>query len=83
MIITDPSEAVESESIRPSIQQLFRTLEEKKIGGDLLMLLFKDISHNFLENSQETNALLEQIFAAEDAYLANNDSDFIFGVYGK
>jgi ubiquinone/menaquinone biosynthesis C-methylase UbiE len=81
MIITDPSEAVESSRIIPSIRELFETVEEKKIGGDLLMWIFKDIAHNFLNDNRETNEILDKVFCAEDEYLRGKDSDFVFGVY--
>lgn len=83
MIITDPSEAVESKTICPSIYQLFEVVEEKKTGGDLLMWVFKDIAHNFTDDNPETNQLLETIFSREDEYLKNHESGFIFGIYKK
>jgi len=81
MIITDPSEAVESQRIIPSVRELFDIVEEKKLGGDLLMWLFKDISHNFLDDDLETNGILDRVFQQEDEYLKENDGDFVFGVY--
>jgi len=49
MFLVDPSEAVDSESILPSLHENFKVLEEKKIGGDILLILLKDIAHNFLD----------------------------------
>ncbi|WP_407524474.1 class I SAM-dependent methyltransferase [Lacibacter sp. MH-610] len=83
MIVADPSECVDSSSILPSLHELMHTIEEKPIGGNLLMLLFKDISHHFLTNDSATRQLLDILFKAEDSYLLNNQSDFIFGVYKK
>ena len=83
MIISDPSEAVESETIIPIIHKHFKTIEEKKIGGDLLMMILKDIAHNFTGNeSKESQKVLEMLFEEEDQYLKKVDSpDFIFGIY--
>jgi len=83
MLITDPSEAVESITIIPSLKVMFETIEEKKLGGDLLMWVFKDISHNFLQDDTKTNEILSIAFQAEDEYLRDTRSDFVFGVYNK
>src|SRR4030095_3072905 len=47
MILVDPSESVDSDSIRPAVHKHFEIIEEKKLGWDLHQLLFKDIAHNF------------------------------------
>jgi hypothetical protein len=85
MIISDPSEAVESETIRPNIHNYFSVLEERKIGGDLLMMVLKDISHHFVgEIDSSRKQVLEQLFQEEDRYLKETENaDFIFGVYQK
>ena len=84
MQIVDPSEAVDSDSILPSIHNNFKIIEEKKIGWDITHLLFKDIAHNFLNNNRETQNLLSYLFEKEDEYLAMTDhSDAVFGVYQK
>lgn len=81
MLITDPSEAIESENILPAIHSNFTTLEEKQIGGNILMLLFKDISHNFLEGSKENKGLLNHLFSLEDKFLEHEKSNIVFGIY--
>lgn len=84
MYISDPSEAVESDSIIPTLHKYFRTIEEKKIGGDLLHLVLKDISHHFVSDLVETNQILADLFEKEAKYLENkSQSDFMFGVYQK
>jgi ubiquinone/menaquinone biosynthesis C-methylase UbiE len=83
MIISDPSEAVESEKILPEIHKRFRVLEEKKVGGNIIIFLLKDIAHNFLDESTETVELLEKLFRQEDNFLKSNAPDLIFGVYQK
>jgi ubiquinone/menaquinone biosynthesis C-methylase UbiE len=84
MQLVDPSEAIDSTSILPSIHLHLKTLEERKVGWDITHLLFKDIAHNFLDKSSETQQLLSFIFDKEDEYLAlTGRSDVVFGVYQK
>lgn len=84
MIISDPSEAIESESIIPVIHSKFEIMEEKKIGGDLLMMVLKDIAHHFTSEDVEARQILERLFEEEDKYLRGSENpDFIFGVYRK
>lgn len=83
MIIADPSECIESEKILPLIHKDFQIVEEKIIGGNILMSAFKDISHNFIEINKEKEKILDNLFRFEDEYLENNKSDFIFGIYKK
>lgn len=84
MIIADPSECIESENILPAIKKHFEVIEEKPYGGNLLMNILKDISHNFAEaDNEEAAIVLDKLFKLEDDYLLNNKSDFIFGVYKK
>ena len=84
MILSDPSEAVNSENILQKIRLKFKVLEEKPYGGNILHLTLKDISHNFLKESDECKELLDALFKIEDDFLqGNNESDFIFGIYSK
>ena len=82
MWLSDPSEAAESETILPLLHKHLNVVEEKPFGGNLLHLIFKDIAHNFLDGSDETNELIQKLFDAENEFLASgNSSDFVFGVY--
>ncbi len=83
MLITDPSECVESEEIIPAIHRHFTVFEEKALGGNLLMLVFKDIAHHFFQPNEVKTKILDKVFKMEDDYLRENASDFVFGVYGK
>lgn len=83
MLVNDPSEAVESEGIMAAIHERFSTVEEKPLGGDLLMFALKDIAHHFVNDSGKTKSLLERIFELEDKYVAKYGSDFMFGVFQK
>lgn len=85
MIISDPSEAVESETIGPIIHKTFKIIEEKKIGGDLLMMVLKNVAHHFTnKDDQEGKQILKELFQEEDKYLEKiENADFIFGIYQK
>lgn len=84
MFLDDPSEAIDSESIIPSIHKYFQIIEERKIGWDISHLLFKDIAHNFLNKDYETQSLLSYLFDKEDEYLSETGrSDSVFGIYQK
>lgn len=78
----DPSEAVDSSSIRPALHRHFDIVEEKNIGWDITQLLFKDIAHHFVTHDPEAKTWLAEIFNAEDAFIAKRgQSDGLFGMY--
>lgn len=81
MRLSDPSEAAESSQIKPLLRQYYQTLEEQRIGGNLLMPLLKDIAHHFVEDTPENQAILQQLFEAEDLLLKQEESLLFFGVY--
>jgi ubiquinone/menaquinone biosynthesis C-methylase UbiE len=81
MIMADPSECIDSESIIPSIHKNYTTLLEKPYGGNLLMSTLRDISHHFFELDTEKEKVLNDLFILEDNYLKENQSDFVFGIY--
>lgn len=83
MKIADPSECIESKSILPAIHAKFKTIIEKSYGGNILMITLKDISHHFIELTPEKEDVLNKLFAFEDNYLQDNQSDFVFGIYKK
>lgn len=81
MILSDPSEAVESSNILPALHKYYQVEEEQALGGNLIMPLFKDIAHHFTSGSPEVKALLQQVFDREKEFLRTHPSDFVFGVY--
>jgi len=84
MLLVDPSEAVDSEAIIPSLHEHYKVIEENKVGWNLLMILLKDIAHNFLSKDKEVQSLLHTLFEAEDRFIEETGtSDAIFGVYQK
>jgi hypothetical protein len=83
MLISDPSECVESERILPEIHRLFTTVEEKGYGGNILMPLLKDLAHHFMACGPQEEETLHTLFALEDEYLQQHTSDYLFGIYAK
>lgn len=84
MKLVDPSEAIDSESIIPSLNKHFKKLEEKKLGWNILHILLKNIAHNFLNNDLETKDLLNKLISDELKFTEEtNTTDAVFGVYAK
>ena len=83
MIIADPSECVDSESILPVIHENYKTIVERPYGGNILMSCLKDIAHHFVDVNENKKRILQDLFAKEDKNLKYNLSDFVFGVYEK
>jgi ubiquinone/menaquinone biosynthesis C-methylase UbiE len=84
MFLNDPSESVQSESLVKVLRNNFTVLEEKSFGGNILHPLLKDIGHHFQNDNEETMAILQKLFNAEDAFLSNGTPpDFLFGIYQK
>lgn len=84
MFLNDPSESVHSENLISVLRNNFSVLEEKSFGGNILHPLLKDIGHHFQNDSEETMAILQKLFNAEDHFLSiGNSPDFLFGVYQK
>lgn len=81
MRLSDPSEAAESSQIKSLLKQHYTTLEEQRIGGNLLMPLLKDIAHHFVAENQENKAILDALFKKEDHFLKQEESLLFFGVY--
>jgi ubiquinone/menaquinone biosynthesis C-methylase UbiE len=80
MIIADPSECVESSKILPLIHENFDIVEERNIGGLILMLVMKHIAHHFVGQHHEILATIMD----EDLHFSNmNQPSFLFGVYRK
>jgi ubiquinone/menaquinone biosynthesis C-methylase UbiE len=84
MILSDPSEAVNSENILKEVRGRFKVLEEKPYGGNILHLALKDISHNFINDYGNSIQLINELFDFENKFLQTSvNSDFVFGVYCK
>ena len=81
MILADPSEAVDSNSIRPMLQKRFSSIIEVELGGNILQLLFKDIAHHFVNPTNDGLHILKRTFEKEKEFIDTKKSDFIFGIY--
>lgn len=79
MILSDPSEAVESAIIDPLLHEHFRVIDRKPYGGTILQNLLKDIAHHFTGTDPEAAAILQRLFDAEDVLLRDGtiSSDFV------
>jgi SAM-dependent methyltransferase len=76
MVLDDPSEAVDAAALLPGLRRCFDVVEERPYGGTVLHIALSGIAHNFLGQDEETLALLEQCFAAEDEALPEVGHDF-------
>jgi SAM-dependent methyltransferase len=82
MILSDPSEAVESASIMPLLREIFDVVEIKEYGGNILHLLFTGIAHNFISEDTKTTRILDFCFKTEDVFLSDDkvQSDFVVAI---
>jgi SAM-dependent methyltransferase len=83
MVLSDPSEAIESSKILPALHRHFSKVEETALGGNLLHLVLKDIAHHFVEPDAATQEILEELIEEENRFIADTASDFVFGVYRR
>lgn len=85
MILSDPSEAVESSRIIPLLYEIFDVIEVREYGGSVLNLLFSGIAHNLLSEDDETQRFIRLCFEIEDLLLESGDiqSDFAVVVCKK
>jgi ubiquinone/menaquinone biosynthesis C-methylase UbiE len=82
MKLNDPSEAIDSEAILPTLHKYFRVLEEKQLCCNLLMPLMRGIAYNFIDKDNETIQILQALIEADTNFTKQyNISDFIFGIY--
>jgi ubiquinone/menaquinone biosynthesis C-methylase UbiE len=85
MILNDPSEAVESSNILPSIRKHFNIVELKEYGGTILHILLNEIAHNFISTNEERKGVLQLCFEVEDSMLKMKEiqSDYVFLIAQK
>ena len=62
----DPSEAVRSHDILPTLKECFEIVEFRPYGGAILHMLFSGIMGNFDENNETDVALLRSLAIFED-----------------
>jgi 2-polyprenyl-3-methyl-5-hydroxy-6-metoxy-1,4-benzoquinol methylase len=80
MRLDDPSEAVDADRLLPAIKANFDVVDDRPYGGTVLHVALSGIAQNFLEDDDETRALIASCFAAEDEALPRLGHDFAFMV---
>lgn len=82
MMLSDPSESVESSNILPFLNEIFTIVEYKEYGGTILQMLFAEIAHNFISDDILAKKWISLFFEIEDILLKEKEitSDFIFAV---
>lgn len=85
MILSDPSEAVESDLILEQVQKHFKTVELALRGGTILSPLFHDIGSNFTNDDPQANEIVDECIATERKLIENGEigCDFIIGLFQK
>jgi ubiquinone/menaquinone biosynthesis C-methylase UbiE len=81
MLLSDPSEAVDSTSIMPQLHKHFDAIYEAQFGTVMMMLVLKDIAHHFTEHNHNALSILNRLFEEEDKWMKNHQAHFVFGVY--
>ena len=79
MIEHDPSEAVRSEDVLPLLRNRFEVLEEKALGGTILMHLLYNIVQNFRFDDPVERSLIDLLCTFEGALVDRGavGSDFV------
>ena len=85
MLMADPSEAVDSEMIMPTLRKHFDIVELREFGGTILQSLFHDIAQNFEDNDPEGMKYVKLALDKEDELLKKGElkSDFVLAVCRK
>lgn len=84
MLLVDPSEAPDSQNLVKALNSNFKVLEERKLGWNILHILLKGISHNFLTEDIESKKLIYDLIEKENEFLnSSGENNAIFGIYQK
>ncbi len=85
MMLSDPSEAIESENIKPLLDKYFEPLEISNSGGTLLHPVLHDIAHNFKDDDSEAQEILDRLIKTENELISSKQlsSDFFMAIYKK
>lgn len=82
MRLMDPSEAIESDRILPTLAESMELLELRPFGGSILHLVFVDIAQNLMDGSKSSEDIANRCFEYEDRALSQGlESDFVIAVY--
>jgi 2-polyprenyl-3-methyl-5-hydroxy-6-metoxy-1,4-benzoquinol methylase len=82
MIQMDPSEAVRSEEILPTLRKVFEVIEYKPYGGTLLHILLTHLMPSFDLENEDQRSLLKMLFLMEKTLIRQGvlQSDFAYAV---
>ena len=85
MMLSDPSEAAQSSNILPLLKRKFDQVELKPLGGTLLQLVFDDIAHHFIGDSEKALDIVERCIRTESRLIQKGQlkSDFVFGIFRR
>jgi len=85
MVLTDPSEAIESSRIMPLLHKYFEIVELKEIGGTIINLVFTKIAHNFTSEDPIAKRFLRICGDVEDLLMEIDDieSDHVVAICKK
>lgn len=84
MVLSDPSEAVESARILPLMDANFRCLERRNAGGAILYHLFPRLLPNFRDDDPDAQGWMQFCIDVEDRFIDRTeevDYWYVFGVY--
>ena len=85
MIANDPSEAVRAADVLPMLRQRFEILDERQLGGTILMHLLYDIVQNFRFDDPHERGIIELLCTFEGALVDTGriSSDFVLAAARK
>jgi SAM-dependent methyltransferase len=85
MMANDASEAVRAADVMPMLRQRFEILDERLLGGTILMHLLYDIVQNFLFDDPHERAVIELLCTFEGALVDARriSSDFVIAAARK
>lgn len=74
-----PSEAIRSDEIVPLFHKTFQVVHHKNLGGTIQHLLYSGIVHNFPDNDEATDHLIDCIDGLERVFIEHRivPSDFV------
>jgi SAM-dependent methyltransferase len=80
VVAADPTEAIRSEEIVAVLQDYFKIVEKKALGGNLLQFLLADIAGNFPQGDQQARDFLRMLISIEETFLSCGEfeSDFAY-----
>jgi SAM-dependent methyltransferase len=79
VIAVCPSEAIRSDEIVPAFYRHFHVVHHNELGGTIQHLLYSGIIHNFPDDAEEIDILIDSVDAIETLMIKNRvlTSDFV------